>query len=83
MAMNESLNGEKMNCPKCSSEMKAGYSSANSSLSWIDKEKFESYIFKDEDLAQSGFKNLFPWKGGYYGFSILQVPLHRAIQQVR
>ncbi|MFH1435752.1 MAG: PF20097 family protein [Pseudomonadota bacterium] len=55
-----------MNCPKCNSEMKAGYSSANTSLSWIDREKFESRIFRDEDLAQSGFKNLFPWKGEYF-----------------
>lgn len=55
-----------MNCPMCNSDMKAGYSSANTSLSWINKEKFESFMFKDEDLARSGLRNLFPWKGEYF-----------------
>ena len=55
-----------MDCPKCNSETEAGYSSANTSLSWISKEKFESFAFVDEDLAKSGWKNLFPWKGEYF-----------------
>lgn len=55
-----------MKCPKCRSDMTRGYSSANSSLSWIDAEKFRAFVFKDEDLAQSGIKNLFPWKGEYF-----------------
>ena len=46
--------------------MDSGYTSANTSLSWIDKEKFEAYLFKDEDLAQSGFRNILPWKGEYF-----------------
>ncbi len=55
-----------MKCPKCESEMVEGYSCANSSLSWIDADKFQSFVFKDMDLAHSGFKNLFPWKGEYF-----------------
>lgn len=55
-----------MKCPKCESDMVKGYSSANSSLSWIDADKFQSLIFKDKDLAQAGLKNLFPWKGEYF-----------------
>ena len=46
--------------------MNQGYSSANSSLSWIDADKFQSFVFKDTDLVRSGFKNLFPWKGEYF-----------------
>ncbi len=55
-----------MECPKCQCEMLQGYSSANSSLSWIDADAFRSFIFKDTDLARSGLKNLFPWKGEYF-----------------
>lgn len=55
-----------MNCPKCDVEMEAGYSSANTGLSWINKEKFDSFAFVDKDLAESGFKKLFPWKGEYF-----------------
>lgn len=46
--------------------MVKGYSCANSSLSWIDAEKFHSFAFRDKDLAESGLKNLFPWKGEYF-----------------
>ena len=38
-----------MNCHKCGFEMESGYSAANSSLSWIEKEKFQSFCFVDED----------------------------------
>ena len=55
-----------MNCPKCNAKMETGYSSANTPLSWINEKKLESFVFKDKDLAESGFKNLFPWKGEYF-----------------
>ena len=55
-----------MKCPNCENEMVKGYSSANSSLSWIDADQFQSFVFRDTDLAQSGLKNLFPWKGEYF-----------------
>jgi hypothetical protein len=58
--------GGKMECPKCKKEMKSGYSCANSPLSWIEPDKFHSFIFKDEDLAKAGLKTLFPWKGYYF-----------------
>lgn len=51
--------------------MEEGYTVANRSLSWIESEKFESFAFADEDLANVSFKNLFPfqwkqWKGEYF-----------------
>lgn len=55
-----------MNCPKCNFEMNAGYSCANTSLSWIEKEKFNSFMFTSEDLAKSGFRSVLPWKGWYF-----------------
>ena len=55
-----------MNCPRCGSAMSAGYTSASSPLSWIDEGKFDSFAFKDEDLARAGLKTIFPWKGEYF-----------------
>lgn len=55
-----------MKCPKCKDEMVSGYSCASAPLSWINPEKFRSFIFKDEDLARAGLKALFPWKGYYF-----------------
>ena len=55
-----------MKCPKCEQEMAKGFSSANTSLSWIDEDKFKSYIFMDADLSESGIKKLIPWKGEYF-----------------
>ncbi|MDB4671714.1 PF20097 family protein [Pirellulaceae bacterium] len=49
-----------MNCQKCGFEMESGYSAANSSLSWIEKDKFQSFCFVDEDLAKLGWKSLLP-----------------------
>ena len=55
-----------MYCPQCNSEMCSGYFSANSPLNWIDHSKFNSYVFKSDDLAKSGLKSIFPWKGYYF-----------------
>jgi len=55
-----------MKCPKCQNTMERGYSSANTGLSWIDEDKFQSFAFIDKDLSGAGLKKLFPWKGEYF-----------------
>lgn len=55
-----------MNCPKCQTEMTNGYSSANTPLSWVEAEKFESFAFTDKDLAHVGMKSLLPSAAQYF-----------------
>ena len=46
--------------------MNPGYSAATSGISWIDKKKFSSHSFLDEDLSGAGFKKYFPTKAEYF-----------------
>lgn len=46
--------------------MQSGYSSANTGLSWIDEDKFQSFAFIDKDLSGAGLRKLFPWKSEYF-----------------
>lgn len=55
-----------MKCPKCGGKMIQGYSGASSPLSWIEDFQFNSIMFIDRDLAESGFKSVLPSKAKYF-----------------
>lgn len=60
------MQSKSIRCPQCDQAMEQGFSHRAAGLSYIRPEKFQHFIFKDEDLAQAGFRKILPAVAEYY-----------------
>jgi hypothetical protein len=53
-------------CPKCGRPFQLGFAVRSHAVSFVAPEKLKQFAFVDEDLVQSGWRNLFPSKAEYF-----------------
>ena len=58
-------------CPSCEKEMKPGFTVKTNGLSFIRPDKFEKFVFGDEDLQEVGLAKLLPVRTARYSLSFL------------
>ncbi len=52
-------------CPICGGQMRRGFCSRSSPLSFVELEKIGALIFRDEDLHRAGLRMILPHKARY------------------
>ncbi|MEE2825913.1 MAG: PF20097 family protein [Planctomycetota bacterium] len=55
-----------MKCPQCGDKMVSGFSVANAPISWVEQQQFQSLVFLDRDLSNSGWRKYLPSKAEYF-----------------
>lgn len=53
-------------CPQCKCSLEQGFAAKAAGLSFVAPEKFEHYIFLDEDISKAGLKKFLPSNAEYY-----------------